>query len=56
MCHIIHFRGVHCGSVPGFLDVNNSLKGDLKMGLTTRGFQKVRGKVPSYSYFVNQVN
>ena len=28
----------------------------LLYGGNTRGFQKVRGKVPSYSYFVNQVN
>ena len=38
--------------------LTNTIGGDSECGKTecTRGFQKVRGKVPSYSYFVNQVN
>ena len=34
------------------LDVSH----DRKAGFNTKGVQKVRGKVPSYSYFVNQLN
>ena len=47
-------------------DFANSVKGNSRgkrlgimvIGLVkvTRGFQKVRGKEPSYSYFVNQLN
>ena len=53
LCHFVD-------SVTLTLTFTRSLQIQCNIFLTvvsyTRGFQKVRGKVPSYSYFVNQLN